>query len=52
MKEGSFPGSSPAQEKAEACPTKAEAWREDCKSICTPFFVYLIFFIDLHPLRS
>lgn len=43
MKEGTFPGSSPAREQVEAYPTKTEAQGEDCKSIHTHSSVYLIF---------
>lgn len=43
MKEGTLLGISPAQEKVETFPTKAEAWRKDYKSMY-PSFVYPIFY--------
>lgn len=44
MKEGAHLGISPAQEKVEACPNKAEAWRKGCKNVYSSF-VYLIFLL-------
>lgn len=32
MKGGALLGISPAQEKVEVCPNKAEAWKKGCKN--------------------
>lgn len=48
MKERAFLGSSQAQGKVEAYPTKAEAWREGCKAY-VPLFCLSDFFTDPPP---